>query len=160
MKCRQQARTSVSVHCIHAGYCHAAVNVHTQGTPCIQPQLHYLLYLYTISLSHSSHLTHYHLSPFTLHPHSSSLTLIPHLSPSSLTITLIPHPHPHPTPFLSLLCTAVLPSLTMRCSRIDLLVLDGSGLLLHDGTVLAIEGKPLRIGCYCGSVHQLPYRRT
>lgn len=49
------------------------------------------------------------------------------------------------------LAWTVLPSLAMRCSRIDLLVLDGSGLLLHDDTVLAIEGKSLRIGCYCGN---------
>ena len=153
MKCRQQARTSVSVHCIHAGHCHCC-------RECTHPR--HLLHSTPTSLSS---LSLHNLSP-TLHTsliitsHPSLFTLTPHLSPSSLTITLIPHPHPHPTPFLSLPCTAVLPSLTMRCSRIDLLVLDGSGLLLHDDTVLAIEGKPLRIGCYCGSVHQLPYLRT
>ena len=84
----------------------------------------------------------------------SSLT--PHLS----LLTPSPHPCPHntplPTPHRSLLAPPpppdALPSLGMRCSRIDLLVLDGSGLLLHDDTVLAIDGKPLKIGCYCGSV--------
>ena len=160
MKCRQQARTSVFVHCIHAGHCHCC-------RECTHPR--HLLHSTPTSLSslslHNLSLplfTPHSLSPLTLH--SSPSVLISHPHPSSL--TLIPHHHPHPSPSPSphsLLippCTAVLPSLTMRCSRIDLLVLDGSGLLLHDGTVLAIEGKPLRIGCYCGSVHQLPYRRT
>lgn len=120
-----------------------------------------------------------HPSPL---PSQYTLTLTPHLSPSpssppltltpiSVThssfppLTLTPHPHHHPSPSPLTSCPSpppgILPSLGMRCSRIDLLVLDGSGLLLHDDTVLAIEGKPLKIGCYCGSVKCLwKQRRT
>ena len=88
-----------------------------------------------------------------------------HFSPHLLLLTPSPHPCPHNTPLpsphisaphRSLLAphppSGALPPLGIRCSRIDLLVLDGSGLLLHDDTVLAIDGKPLKIGCYCGSV--------
>ena len=49
----------------------------------------------------------------------------------------------------ALLCTGTQLALSMKCNKIDVVISKGSGILLQDDTVLAREGQPLYIGCYC-----------
>ena len=48
----------------------------------------------------------------------------------------------------------------MKCNKIDVVILNGSGILLQDDTVLAREGQPLYIGCYCRFVQYTHMHHT